>query len=275
MSTILLTGASGFLGSVMLADLSQRNHVVSMGRQPLAVSANQTHYQGNFASLEDLQQLNAHQIDGLVHLAAVTGTGDIERDGIPVNVGGTRCLMQYLMGRGCRKFVNASSIAAVGMQSVFFRPLTLPMDDEHPCLDRDGYGVSKYLMEEVTRYLHRKMPEIDVVNLRLAAVYPDENPPAKVQPCDLGEWAAGGVTLLSRSQAVKAFVLALEAELKPGVRILNAVSPKAWIAGPTAKVLRQWWGDEVDLSYFAQEGNEQASIYSADAIAKELGFVAE
>jgi len=275
MSTILLTGASGFLGSAMLTELSTRHQVITIGRKPLAKAANQTHYLGNLLEIENLQQLNQHHIDAMVHLAAITGDGDVERQGIPVNVEGTRCLMQYLIGRGCRKFVNASSIAVVGMQSVCFRPLTLPMGDEHQCLDRDGYGFSKYMMEEVTRYLYRKAPEIDVINLRLAAIYPDATPPAKVVPCDIGPWAAGCVTMLSQSQAIKAFTLAVESELKPGVRILNAVSKKAWVQGPVIDVLRRWWGNDVDLSYFAEPNNAQASLYSSEAITRELGYVEE
>ena len=87
---------------------------------------------------------------GFLSLAAVTG-GCLERDGILVNVEGTRCLMRYGMDRGVHKYALASSIAAVGFQRVQFRPLQLPIPDEHPCLDRDGYGVSKYLMEEVKK----------------------------------------------------------------------------------------------------------------------------
>ncbi|MBL4702668.1 MAG: NAD(P)-dependent oxidoreductase [Phycisphaeraceae bacterium] len=273
MDTILLTGASGFLGSAMLAELSKHHHVVTLGRKCLQAAPNQTHYQGNFSAFEDLRQLDGHAIDAVVHLAAVTG-GCLEREAIAVNVEGTRCLMQYLIDRGCRKYVNASSIAVVGIESTSFRPVTLPMSDEHPCLDRDGYGMSKYLMEEVTRYLHLQNPEIDVINLRLAALHADDQPPALVLPCDIHPWAAGSMTLLSCSRAVKAFTLAVESAIKPGVRVLNTVSQKAWVKESTAEVLRRWWGDKVDLSYFDKPGNAQASIFSSEAIERELGFKA-
>lgn len=271
MSTILITGASGFLGSAALAELSGRHQVVTFGRKHLTDAPNQTHYQGNFTVFEDLQQLDEHKIDAVIHFAAVTG-GCLEREGIMVNAEGTRCLMRYLIGRGCCKFVNASSIAVVGMQNTLFRPLALPMDDEHPCVDRDGYGISKYMMEEITRYLHRQSPQIDVINLRLSAVYPDDKPPAKVEPCEIYQWAAGSVTLLSRREAVLAFILAVESEMKPGVRILNAVSKKAWVKETTLEVLRRWWGDEMDLTYYAAPENAQASLYCSDAIERELGF---
>ncbi len=275
MSTILLTGASGFVGKALLAELSPRHHMITLTRSGLSGGENQTHYRGDFANFEDLRQLDTHQIDGVVHLAAVTG-GCLEREGILVNVEGTRCLMRYLIDRGCKKFVNASSIAAVGFQHVKFRPEQLPIPDGHPCLDRDGYGVSKYLMEEITRYLCLQNPEIDVINLRLASIYPDEAPGEKVKPGPLLEWSLGHLTQMCRSKAVEAFARAVESPHKPGLRILNAVSRNSWTAGPVADVLRAWWGKDYDLGRFTEAAeNGNPSVYDSTAIERELGFVAE
>ena len=157
MSTILVTGASGFIGKALSTSLVQsgKHEVVCMSRNKPQIDVEAAFVQGEFHNLEDLRGLDSHKIDALVHLGAVTG-GCTECDGMMVNVEGTRRLMRYLMDGGCRKFVMASSIAVVGLQSMKFRPLELPMPDEHPCLDRDGYGFSKYMMEEVTRYYARQ-----------------------------------------------------------------------------------------------------------------------
>jgi UDP-glucose 4-epimerase len=272
MSTILVTGASGFIGKALSAALAPHHQVIAMSRRAPGLPEI-PFIRGDFGSFEDLRQLDQHSIDVVIHLAAVTG-GCLERDGILVNVEGTRCLMRYLMDRGCKKFVMASSIAAIGFQNVKFRPVQLPIPDEHPCLDRDGYGLSKYLMEEVTRYYQRQDETLDVINLRLSSVRPDENPgqPAGVRP--LGQWALGGITVMVLADAVRAFTLAAEAPYKPGVRILNATAASAWASAQTAAVLRNWWGDAVDLSYFAQPGNEYAAAYDVSAIERELGFTA-
>jgi UDP-glucose 4-epimerase len=154
MSKILITGTSGFIGQALAAALAGQHEVIGFSRKPTEI-AGVAAIAGDFAEPAELHKLDAHpNIDVLVHLAAVTG-GCSEEDGIRVNVAGTHHLLRYLIDRGTRKFVLASSIAAVGMQSLKFRPRQLPMPDEHPCLDRDGYGLSKYLMEEVTRYLAR------------------------------------------------------------------------------------------------------------------------
>ena len=272
MSTILITGASGFIGKALAAALAPHHQVIAMSRRAPGLPEI-PFIRGDFGSFEDLRQLDQHSIDVVIHLAAVTG-GCLERDGILVNVEGTRCLMRYLMDRGCKKFVMASSIAAVGFQNVKFRPVQLPIPDEHPCLDRDGYGLSKYLMEEVTRYYQRQDATLDVINLRLSSVRPDENPgqPAGVRP--LGPWALGGITVMVLADAVRAFTLAAEAPHKPGVRILNATAANAWASAPTATILRNWWGSAVDLSYFEQPGHEYASAYDVSAIERELGFTA-
>jgi nucleoside-diphosphate-sugar epimerase len=271
-SNILVTGASGFIGKALAASLAQEHAVVCMSRTNPGLGL--PWVRGSFAAFEDLRQLEAHDIDVVVHLAAVTG-GCFERECILVNVEGTRCLMRYLMDRSCVKFVMTSSVAAVGFQSTRFRPLQLPIPDEHPCLDRDGYGVSKYLMEEITRYYQRQNQEIDVIDLRLATIFPDERPPAPRKVSPLGQWALGSITQMTLSDAVRAFTLAAEAPYRPGIRIMNAVGPKAWAADPVADILHHWWGDDVDVAYFQQPGHEFDSVYDASRIRQELGFVAE
>ena len=272
MSIILVTGASGFIGKALATHLSEKHKVLCMSRSNPGLDL--PFVRGNFGSFEDLQQLNDHVIDAVVHLAAVTG-GCLERDGILVNVEGTRCLMRYLMDRGCQKFVMASSIAAVGFQNVKFRPIQVPIPDEHPCLDRDGYGLSKFLMEEVTKYYQRQYPGIVVINLRLSSVTPDDRIPEPRKVGPLGQWALGGITIMALRDAVRAFTLAAEAPYKPGVRIMNATGPKAWVADPVVDILRNWWGNEVDLSYFEHPDHTYDSVYDVQCIRDELGFVAD
>ena len=79
---------------------------------------------------------------------------------------------------------------------------------------------------------------------------------------------------MALSDAVRAFVLAAEAPYKPGARIMNATGPLAWVAEPVAPILRNWWGDGVDVSCFEQPGHEYDAVYDVSAIQAELGFVA-
>ena len=75
--------------------------------------------------------------------------------------------------------------------------------------------------------------------------------------------------------AVRAFAMAAESPLKPGVRILNTASPKVWSTAPTAEILRNWWGKDVDLSFYEKTANKFAGAYDVSAIKREIGFEAE
>ncbi len=269
---ILITGASGFIGRTLSKSLAERHDVICMSRSNPQLS-NVRWVKGNFSSFEDLRQLDSDNVEAVVHLAAVTGRGS-EYDCIRVNALGTRNLMRYLIDKGCKKFVMASSIAAVGLQDINFRPVKVPIPDEHSCLDCRGYGFSKYLMEEITKYYQRQNPEIDVINLRLAVVCADENLPDKVTLRPRSEWTIAALTVLPLSQAVRAITLAVESQHKLGVRIFNVAAQKAWVAVPVKDILKSWWGNEIDLSYYDNPEHEYNSVFDVSEIKKELGFVA-
>ena len=272
MSTLLITGASGFIGRALAPAMAANHNVLCMSRKKPELDL--PWVQGDFGSFEDLRKLDGHTIDVVIHLAAVTG-GCTEHEGMLVNVEGSRCLMRYLMDSGCQKFVLASSIAAVGFQHKAFRPLQLPMADEHPCLDRDGYGFSKFMMEEISKYHQRQNESIDVINLRLSSVARDDKMPELKKLAPLTNWALGCISFMARSDAIRAFANAAEAPYKPGVRILNATAPRAWAAVPVAEILENWWGNDVDLSHFKQSGHDYDAVYDVSRIASELDFVAE
>ena len=225
---------------------------------------------------QELRKLDQYgKIDILIHLAAVTG-GCTEEDCLRVNVTGTHNLLRYLIDRGCTKFVLASSIAVVGMQSVNFRPLQLPMPDEHPCLDRDGYGFSKYLMEEITHYLARQNDDLDFINLRLASIAPDDRQLTPYLPGPVPSWSMGRISIMFLSDTVRCLVAAAESPHKPGVRILNAVGAQACVAVPVPELMRSWYGsdaDALDYSHYERPGHERDPVYDIRRIREELGFV--
>ena len=277
MSKILITGTSGFIGNALAKTIKENSdhEVICLSRSPTELPGATT-IRGDFSDPNELRKLDPHEgIDTLVHLAAVIG-GSTEEDGLRVNVAGTHHLLRYLIERGCKKFVLASSIAAVGMQSVKFRPLQLPMPDEHPCLDRDGYGFSKYMMEEVTRYLSRQNESLDFINLRLASIAPDDRQLTPLQPGPVPVWGMGRISVMFLSDTVRCLIAAVEAPHNPGVRILNAVGSQSCTAVPVPDLMRSWYGneaDELDFSHFERTGREKDPVYDISRIREELGFV--
>ena len=271
---VLITGTSGFIGRALAADMAAEHEVVCLSRQPTEV-AGVAVVVGDFSQVEDLHWLDRWDFDALVHLGAVTGAG-AEADLMRVNVMGTYGLLRYLIDRGCGKFALASSIAAVGMQSVHFRPLELPMSDEHPCLDRDGYGFSKYMMEETTRYLARQREDLDLINIRLASIWPEDRVPVPRQPGPVGPWGMGAISCMYLSDAVRCFRLAAESAHKAGVRILNAVGPQACVACTVPELMRIWYGADaagIDMAHYERAGHERDPVYDIARIEAELGFV--
>jgi hypothetical protein len=85
----------------------------------------------------------------------------------------------------------------------------------------------------------------------------------------------GGITIMALSDVVRALTLAVEAPMHPGVRILNATGPKAWVSVPVAELLHHWWGEDVDYSYYNQPGQAYDSVFDVNRIQAELGFAAK
>lgn len=271
MKKCLVTGVSGFIARALVAALRDSWTVIGIGRQ--SGEAGVISVRGDFASAEDLHRLDDHEIDAVIHLAAVTGNG-AERELFEVNVLGTRNLLRYALDRGCRRFVLASSCAAVGMQNTRFRPAFLPMNEQHPCLDTQGYGFSKFLMEQLADFYTRQVSDCTMVSLRLAAIYDEHSPPPLLQPGPVFEWAAGSASMMSRRDAVRALTMSLHAPLPHGHHVFNALSPRAWVAEPTAEILRSWYGEDFDVTHYLQPQHRWDSLYDSSAIHRAIGFVA-
>jgi nucleoside-diphosphate-sugar epimerase len=271
---ILITGVSGFIGKRLVEHLSEKHNVIGMSRGKLPVDYTYTQLEGSFDQQEDLQKLDAYEIDAVIHLAAVTG-GCSEEEGLAVNVQGTRRLFRYLLDRGCRKFVAASSIAAVGSLDKAFRPQQLPIPDEHPCLATDAYGLSKAMGEELARYFHRSVSDADFIQLRFGSVVPDDWSPPAIKPDTELSIPFVLAARVYASDVVAALQCTVEAPLKSGARVFNVVGPDASCDVPTIDMLQGILRQQVhqyDLSYYELPGHTNKPLYAMDRIREELGF---
>jgi nucleoside-diphosphate-sugar epimerase len=274
-STVLITGATGFIGSRLVARLADRHEVITLARGPAPAGAYR-HVRGSFASEHALVQLDGTALDVVVHLAAEVG-GCTEEAGLETNVCGTRRMLRHLVDQGCRRFVLASSVAAVGSLTHDFVPREVPIDDDHPCDAIDPYGLSKGLMEEIAFYFHRCDPELDLSVLRIGAVLPPDAAPVDADSIASMPFPFIDLAAISVDDLVVALERAVERELRPGIRRFNVVAPWARTPLPVSETLRLLLGpliDGLDLSYYEQEGHEQAPLYRIDRLAEELGFVA-
>ncbi|MEK4352544.1 NAD(P)-dependent oxidoreductase [Paenibacillus sp. FSL R5-0475] len=267
---ILITGASGFIGTALAKYLADKHTVICLSRQ--APEGAFAYVQGSFDSAEDLSRLDSYDIQAVIHLAAVTG-GSTEEESLAVNVLGTRRLYRYLLDHGCQKFITASSIAVVGGLTEDFIPLELPIPNDHPCLAADAYGLSKAMVEELTRYFHRNHKDTDFINLRFGAVAsPGWIPPVLKTG---SKPTLPFITLghVHAEDVVEGITAALQSPLKPGVRTLNLVGPDASSNLPVAELLTPLVGNDYNLDYYHFSGQEYKPLYAMDRFKEEFGFV--
>ena len=276
MAHILITGTSGFIGQALAQHLAEQHDVVCMSRQPTDVPG-VTAIQGDFTSPDDLDRLDPYEIDALLHLAAVTSFGT-EDEQLSVNVLGTRRLLRYLIDRGCRKFVLASSIAAAGVLCPEFLPAALPIPDDHPCQDNKGYGFSKYLMEELGRYISRQEPDVDMIVIRLCGVMADDAARKHQTAQPPLTWSLAAISPMYLSDALRCFTLAAASPQKPGYRLMNTAGPQACVVGGMAEIMRAKYAghaEGLDLSHYERPGHERDPVFDTRLIEAELGFVPE
>jgi UDP-glucose 4-epimerase len=295
MSVILVTGASGFIASRLIEALAATNTVIALSRSPLPPDA-RTHARppavrdasapsqpvageviaiaGDFTSPESLAQLNDYPIDTAIHLAGVTGAAN-EEDAIAVNVAGTRRLLRYLIDRGVRRLVLASSIAAAGCLDPDFLPRSLPIPDDHPCDSTNIYGVSKAMVEELAAYFHRVDPSLDITLFRLGVVVPEDTPPVTVEMLDRMSQPFCNLGVIAVQDVIEALTLTATSGVGPGCRTLNLVAPMPRTPLTTIETLHLLLGDRVnrlDLSYYRRPGYETAGVYETATLSRVLGY---
>jgi nucleoside-diphosphate-sugar epimerase len=272
--TVLVTGSSGFIGSRLISHLAASGFsVVALSRKDVDFSEGKVVF-GDFADLDDLKQLDDLKIDIVVHLAGVTGNTN-EEDAMTVNVAGTARFMRYMVDLGVKKFVLASSIAAVGCLTADFMPDSLPIADDHRCNSSDVYGLSKFFVEETSKYYQKLDPSIDITLFRIGVVLSEEAIPADLEKIEKMWRPFCTLGCISIHDVLEAFSLAVQQEIHPGLEIMNLVSNTVYSTIPTKEALALALGDrvrELDLAYYDKPGNEFAGIYQTAKVERALHF---
>ncbi|MGK4359683.1 UDP-glucose 4-epimerase family protein [Ectopseudomonas chengduensis] len=167
---ILLTGATGFVGSVLLSELTKLPdfRIVAAVRSAVSNTSDDAVVVGNIDGTTDYSSaLNG--VDVVVHAAA---RAHIMRDEVSdplaeyrkVNVEGTLNLAKQAVAAGVKRFIFISSIGVHGLNSS--RPFN-ETDTEAP---HDAYAVSKYEAEQGLRKLATETG-LEVVIIRPPLVY--------------------------------------------------------------------------------------------------------
>lgn len=163
----LVTGASGFIGSNLAVELSQKHEVVGLCKMDPGTKENLNDFRGTFVSGDirtfDFDSLG--RFDGIFHQAAITDTTVTDQTLMTsTNIDATLRILEFAQRTRCPKVVYASSAATYGKGKV-------PMSETDTPAPANIYGESKVQMEIVTREFCAKFPAVKAVGLRYFNVY--------------------------------------------------------------------------------------------------------
>jgi len=158
MTTILVTGGAGYIGSICCEQLLAEGHSVvvlddlSTGFEE-ALPEGVTFYKCDVGDrLKVRQVLSRHAIDVVFHFAAKALIPEsVNNPGIffDCNVSAGIGLLEELRQAGIRKFVFSSTAAVYG------NPTSVPIPEDHPKNPITSYGESKLMFERVLAWYAR------------------------------------------------------------------------------------------------------------------------
>lgn len=186
------------------------------------------------------------------------------------NVTSTYHVLEAAAYQGIRKVALASSESAYGFAYAHKRlsPLYVPIDEDHPLLAEDGYGISKAVNELTGRSFHLRMG-MQVVNLRLSTLM-NQSLYAYFDSClDKPEelrrvlWSYVDV-----QDAVEACLLAVE-QNDLGCLSLNICADDIYQTRKSQDLLREFFPEVKDIR---QTYDHHEALYSNGRAKKLLGW---
>ena len=245
---IVVTGASGVIGRHVVADLLEHGHLVhALDRvpPPAELAGNgATWVQGDVRDPALMARvIDDARAEGLIHLAALP----TPRHGTPLevfstNVEATFVALESAGSAGVRRVSLASSISLLGLPwgPPGLAPLYAPVDEAHPNIGIDPYGLAKEVDEATGAMMHRRHG-MQIVALRISNTAPMASHLARMatvaeDPAELAKelWA-----YLDARDAARAFALGVERDL-PGCHVINVMAPDTYSALPSAELMARF-----------------------------------
>jgi len=175
MTKVVVTGTAGLLGPHVV------RHFLESGYEVLSVDMRKPdkpltrHLTVDLTNMGECYGTLAGA-DAVVHLAAIPVAYSHPNEvTFRNNVMGTYNILEAADTLGIKKAVVASSECTYGI--VFSRmglaPQYVPMDEDHPCLPEDPYGLGKIVGEEIARAVNRRHG-MQIVSFRIGNIMTPE-----------------------------------------------------------------------------------------------------
>lgn len=275
---ILITGGSGRLGSVVGRELRAHGHeVVSVDRHLPAFDRREEGIWYRQVEMSDLGQIVGAAVgcDALIHLAAIPAPYSHPDEVVFLNnVGATYNALQAAMTVGIGRAIIASSASGYGMAWArpTFPPRYAPLDEEHPFLPHEPYGLSKEIDERTAQMFVRRCG-MSVLAYRfhwIATAEEAKRRGADPHGVDQGRDATGLWGYVDLRDAARACRLGIESDLI-GFHAFNITAADTIRPEPTKELLRTYLPNVEVRS--ALPGN--TSAWSGARATELLGFTAE
>jgi len=241
---VVVTGGAGGIGSALVTALGAAGHEArSVDRvRP------QTDQRSPFV-LADLSQLGQVYgvlagADAVVHLGAIPDPyGDPNEVVFGNNTLSTFNVVEAAATLGLRRVVTASSICALGMANAkrSWSPHYAPVDEEHPLLPQDPYGLSKLVGEEICKAASRRTG-IVTVSLRFTWVVHERHYAASFPSTTQESQESRDIlwSYVDLQDAVQACLLALTAPLREHEAFYIVADDTTAPTTPTRDLLRRY-----------------------------------
>ena len=178
---VLVTGATGFVGSKLCRELLKKGYkVTGLSLKQKSPEFLSDQYNREFQLIncniiqDDLIKIveNLPSIDCIFHLAGQTYLKDSSSPQIYFqnNFVGTLNVLECCRVLKIPKFVFSSSMAAYGLGVGQLKPSYLPVDEKHDVNPYDFYDMSKYQAEQLCKYYYDRVGVVSIV-LRYSRIY--------------------------------------------------------------------------------------------------------
>jgi len=173
MKSVVITGAEGKLGRYVVREFAEHGYRI-IGSDMRTPGSNAVYDQFMQMNLNEQDEVNRllEKADYVVHLAAVPNPISFSEEYIfSNNVVSTYHILQAASNLGIPRAVIGSSESAYGFcwAKTPFSPNYFPVDEKHPLLPQEGYGLSKGVNEQTGDMFFRRSG-IGVYSLRFSNV---------------------------------------------------------------------------------------------------------
>ncbi|MCX7176673.1 MAG: SDR family oxidoreductase [Proteobacteria bacterium] len=170
---VLVTGASGYLGSLVVASLAARDDVSVVAldvREPAQRLPGVAYEVADIRAAEVDSLVARHAPEVVVHLASIVtpGRGSKREFEYSVDVGGTRNLLEACVRHGVRRVIVTSSGAAYGYHAD--NPAWLKESDPVRGNQSFAYAWHKRLVEEMLAEYRQRHPALEQVVFRIGTI---------------------------------------------------------------------------------------------------------